>query len=81
MALGDLYARQGLEAEAKQTLGVVFDELRQAQRMREAGEVLRRLAEVDPTDIKVAHTGSPSSTCARAIRRRRPTSTSRSPTS
>jgi tetratricopeptide (TPR) repeat protein len=55
MALGDLYARQGLQAEAKQTLGAVFDEYVKRNRMREAGEVLRRLAEVDPTDNKVRY--------------------------
>ncbi len=55
MALGDLYARQGLQAEAKQTLGAVFDEYVKRNRMREAGEVLRKLAEVDPTDNKVRY--------------------------
>jgi tetratricopeptide (TPR) repeat protein len=53
VALGDLYARQGLVAEAKQTLNVVVDEYIKRSKKREAGEVLRRLAEVDPTDIKV----------------------------
>ncbi len=51
--LGDLYARQGLVAEAKQTLSAVFDEYVKRSKMREAGEVLRRLAEVDPADMKV----------------------------
>jgi len=45
MALGDLYARQGLVAEAKQTLNVVVDEYIKRNKKREAGEVLRRLAE------------------------------------
>ena len=53
LALGDLYARQGLQAEAKQTFGAVFDEYVKRNRMREAGDVLRRLAEVDPADMKV----------------------------
>ena len=53
VALGDLYARQGLVAEAKQTLNVVVDEYIKRSKKREAGEVLRRLAEVDPTDMKV----------------------------
>jgi tetratricopeptide (TPR) repeat protein len=51
--LGDLYARQGLVAEAKQTFGAIFDEYVKRNKMREAGEVLRRLAEVDPADMKV----------------------------
>jgi tetratricopeptide (TPR) repeat protein len=51
--LGDLYARQGLVAEAKQTLNVVVDEYIKRSKKREAGEVLRRLAEVDPSDMKV----------------------------
>jgi len=52
-ALGDLYARQGLVAEAKQTLNLVFDEYVKRGKKREAGDVLRRLAEIDPSDIKV----------------------------
>ena len=51
--LGDLYARQGLQAEAKQTFGQVFQEYVKRNKMREAGDVLRRLAEVDPTDLRV----------------------------
>jgi pilus assembly protein FimV len=51
--LGDLYARQGLVAEAKQTLNVVVDEYIKRSKKREAGDVLRRLAEVDPADMKV----------------------------
>jgi tetratricopeptide (TPR) repeat protein len=53
VALGDLYARQGLVAEAKQTLNVVVDEYIKRNKKREAGDVLRRLAEVDPADMKV----------------------------
>jgi tetratricopeptide (TPR) repeat protein len=53
VALGDLYARQGLAAEAKQTLGLVIDEYIKRNRVREAGDVLRRVAEVDPADMKV----------------------------
>jgi tetratricopeptide (TPR) repeat protein len=53
VALGDLYARQGLVAEAKQTLGVVIDEYVKRNRLREAGDVLKRMAEVDPSDMKV----------------------------
>jgi tetratricopeptide (TPR) repeat protein len=53
VSLGDLYARQGLVAEAKQTFGAVIDEYVKRNRIREAGEVLRKLAEVDPADMKV----------------------------
>jgi tetratricopeptide (TPR) repeat protein len=53
VSLGDLYARQGLVAEAKQTFGAVIDEYVKRNRIREAGEVLRKLAEVDPGDMKV----------------------------
>jgi len=53
LSLGDLYARQGLVAEAKQTFGAVHDEFKKRGRTREAGEALRKLAEVDPTDLKV----------------------------
>ncbi len=53
MALGDLYARQGLVAEAKQTLGLVIDEYVKRNRIRDAGDVLRRMAEIDPSDMKV----------------------------
>ncbi|HSD29953.1 MAG TPA: tetratricopeptide repeat protein, partial [Vicinamibacteria bacterium] len=51
--LGELYARQGLVAEAKQTLNVVVDEYVKRSKKREAGEVLRRLADVDPADLNV----------------------------
>jgi tetratricopeptide (TPR) repeat protein len=51
--LGDLYARQGLVAEARQTLSQVYDEYVKKNRMREAEEVLRRLSELDPSDFKV----------------------------
>ena len=53
VSLGDLYARQGLVAEAKQTLNAVFDEYKNRNKIKEASEVLRKLAEVDPSDIKV----------------------------
>jgi tetratricopeptide (TPR) repeat protein len=51
--LGDLYAKQGLSAEAKTMLGEAFDECVKRGRHREAGEVLRRMAELDPSDMKV----------------------------
>jgi tetratricopeptide (TPR) repeat protein len=53
LALGDLNARQGLAAEAKQAFRFVFDEYVKRNRKREAGDVLRRLAEVDPADMQV----------------------------
>ena len=53
LKLGDLYARQGLAAEARQTFDGVFNEYVKRNKMREAGEVLRRAAEVDPGDLKV----------------------------
>ncbi len=52
-ALGELYKQQGLVAEAKQTLNVVVDEYIKRNKKREAGKVLRQLAEVDPADMKV----------------------------
>ncbi|HEX9186711.1 MAG TPA: tetratricopeptide repeat protein, partial [Vicinamibacteria bacterium] len=51
--LGELYARQGLVAEAKQTLSLVIDEYVKRNRIREAGDALRKMAEVDPSDVKV----------------------------
>jgi tetratricopeptide (TPR) repeat protein len=51
--LGDLYAKQGLAAEAKQTYNEVFDEYVKRNRIREAGDVLQRIAHVDPSDLKV----------------------------
>jgi len=53
VSLGELYARQGLVAEAKQTFSAVFDEYIKRNKIREAGEVLRKQAEVDPGDMKV----------------------------
>jgi pilus assembly protein FimV len=53
LALGDLYARQGLAAEAKGSLGVAYQACLNSNRLREAGDVLRRLAELDPSDMKV----------------------------
>ena len=53
ISLGDLYAKQGLVAEAKQTYAFVYDEYVKRNKLRDAGEVLRRMAEVDPSDLKV----------------------------
>ena len=51
--LGDLYARQGLAGDAKQAYSEVIDEHVKRNRKREAGDVLRRMAELDPSDMKV----------------------------
>ncbi len=51
--LGELYARQGRVAEAKQTLNFAVDEYIKRSKKRETGEVLRRLAALDPADMKV----------------------------
>jgi tetratricopeptide (TPR) repeat protein len=51
--LGDLYARQGLAGDAKQAYGEVIDELVKRNRKQDAGDVLRRMAELDPGDMKV----------------------------
>ena len=53
VTLGELQAKQGLVADAKQTLNVVVDEYIKRNKIREAGDVLRRLSEVDPSDNKV----------------------------
>ena len=53
VTLGELQAKQGLVADAKQTFGVVIDEYIKRNKLREAGDVLRRMAEVDPSDMKV----------------------------
>ena len=49
----ELARQKGLVAEAKQTFGLVIDEYVKRNRIREAGEVLGRMAAVDPSDIKV----------------------------
>lgn len=51
--LGDLYAKQGLSAEAKSSLGLAYQECVNRNRLREAGDVLKRMAELDPSDMKV----------------------------
>ena len=53
VSLGELYQKQGLVAEARQTFAFVYDEYVKRNKLREAGEVLRRMAEVDPGDMKV----------------------------
>ena len=51
--LGDLYGRQGLAAEAKASLGMAYKECVNRNRLRDAGDVLRQLAELDPSDLQV----------------------------
>ena len=53
MSLGELYQKQGLVAEARQTFACVYEEYVKRNKLRDAGEVLRRMAEVDPGDMKV----------------------------
>jgi tetratricopeptide (TPR) repeat protein len=49
--LGDLYGKQGLAAEAKAAFNLAYDEYVKRGKLREAGDVLRRLAELDPSDM------------------------------
>jgi tetratricopeptide (TPR) repeat protein len=49
--LGDLYGKQGLVAEAKASFNVAYDEYVKRGKLREAGDVLRRLAALDPSDM------------------------------
>jgi Flp pilus assembly protein TadD len=51
--LAELYAKQGLMMEAKAQYQIVIDEFIKRGRTRDAGEVLRKMAEVDPADLKV----------------------------
>jgi pilus assembly protein FimV len=51
--LAELYAKQGLMMEAKAQYQIVIDEFIKRGKAREAGEVLRKMAEVDPADLKV----------------------------
>ncbi|HET8644081.1 MAG TPA: tetratricopeptide repeat protein, partial [Vicinamibacteria bacterium] len=51
--LADLYAKQGLMMEAKAQYQIVIDEFIKRGRTRDAGEVLRKMAEIDPGDLKV----------------------------
>lgn len=51
--LADLYAKQGLMMEAKAQYQIVIDEFIKRGRTRDAGEALRKMAEIDPGDLKV----------------------------
>jgi len=49
--LGELYAKQGLAAEAKTSFNVAYDECVKRGKLRDAGEVLKKMAELDPSDL------------------------------
>jgi tetratricopeptide (TPR) repeat protein len=51
--LADLYAKQGLMMEAKSQYQIVVDEYIKRGRAREAGDVLRKMADIDPSDLKI----------------------------
>ncbi|MCU0241530.1 MAG: tetratricopeptide repeat protein [Vicinamibacteria bacterium] len=51
--LADLYAKQGLMMEAKGQYQIVVDEYVKRGKLRDAGEVLRKIAEIDPSDLKI----------------------------
>ncbi len=51
--LADLYSKQGLMMEAKAQYQTVVDEYIKRGKMREAGDALRKLADLDPSDLKV----------------------------
>ena len=51
--LADLYAKQGLMVDAKAQYKQVVDEYIKRGRVREAGDALKKLADIDPTDLTV----------------------------
>src|SRR5687767_2548269 len=51
--LAELYGKQGLMMEAKSQYQYVVDEYIKRGKMREAGEVLRKMADIDPADLKI----------------------------
>ena len=51
--LADLYAKQGLMVDAKAQYESVFNEYIKRGRIREAGDALKKLADIDPSDLKV----------------------------
>ena len=53
LSLADLYAKQGLVSEAKSHYQIVADEYIKRGKAREAGDVLKKMAEIDPGDLKV----------------------------
>jgi pilus assembly protein FimV len=53
LSLADLYGKQGLMMEAKSQYQIVVDEYIKRGKMRDAGDVLKKMAEIDPGDLKV----------------------------
>ena len=51
--LAELYAKQGLMMEAKSQYQIVVDEYIKRGKMREAGDVLKKMADIDPGDLKI----------------------------
>ena len=51
--LAELYAKQGLMMEAKAQYQTIVDEYVRRGRLRDAGEILRRMADIDPGDLKI----------------------------
>jgi tetratricopeptide (TPR) repeat protein len=51
--LAELYAKQGLMMEAKSQYQYVVDEYIKRGKMREAGDVLKKMADIDPSDLKI----------------------------
>jgi tetratricopeptide (TPR) repeat protein len=53
LTLADLYAKQGLMMEAKGHYQIVVDEYIKRGQMRDAGDLLKRVVEIDGSDLKV----------------------------
>lgn len=53
LSLADLYAKQGLMMEAKSQYQIVVDEYLKRGKGKDAGDVLRKMAEIDPADLKI----------------------------
>lgn len=53
LKLAELYAKQGLMMEAKSQYQIVADEYLKRGKTKDAAEVLKKMAELDPGDLKV----------------------------
>ncbi len=53
LKLAELYAKQGLMMEAKSQYQIVVDEYLKRGKTRDAADVLKKMAELDPGDLKV----------------------------
>ena len=51
--LAELYSKQGLMMEAKGQFQIVVDEYIKRGKMRDAGDVLKKMADIDPADLKI----------------------------